>query len=138
MPAGEESTIPESNTVEAEAEAAKQVAIEAENEAAALAAETEDQPDPVKPESLPAEAIDTELVQAAVAKAAAPKPAAPSQSRLAQLQARVAKDPLDGEAQLALLADVEAKGDLERTRQVYEDFLKVFPDQVSVTLLNHS
>ncbi|ORY53977.1 hypothetical protein BCR35DRAFT_310473 [Leucosporidium creatinivorum] len=51
-----------------------------------------------------------------------------SLSRVAQLTARVEKDPLDGEAQLALLQDAEQKGDLERTREVYENFLKVFPD----------
>ncbi|GAA5902824.1 hypothetical protein JCM8208_006485 [Rhodotorula glutinis] len=49
-------------------------------------------------------------------------------SRVAQLTARVEKDPLDGEAQLALLQDAESKGDLERTREVYEKFLAVFPD----------
>ncbi|KAK4705927.1 cleavage stimulation factor subunit 3, partial [Phenoliferia sp. Uapishka_3] len=49
-------------------------------------------------------------------------------SRVAQLTARVENDPLDGEARLALLADAEQKGDLERTREVYEDFLKIFPD----------
>ncbi|BGO88812.1 hypothetical protein NBRC10512_002167 [Rhodotorula toruloides] len=51
-----------------------------------------------------------------------------SLSRVAQLTARVEKDPLDGEAQLALLQDAEQKGDLERTREVYERFLSVFPD----------
>lgn len=54
-----------------------------------------------------------------------------SLSRVAQLTARVERDPLDGEAQLALLQDAEQKGDLERTREVYENFLKVFPDAVS-------
>lgn len=57
--------------------------------------------------------------------------AASSLSRVAQLTARVEKDPLDGEAQLALLHDAEQKGDLERTREVYERFLSVFPDAVS-------
>lgn len=67
---------------------------------------------------------------AALAFAARAKSAAPV-SRVAQLTARVESDPLDGEARLALLADAEQKGDLERTREVYEDFLKVFPDAVS-------
>ncbi|GAA6055006.1 hypothetical protein JCM3770_000490 [Rhodotorula araucariae] len=60
----------------------------------------------------------------------APKAAKPTSglSRVAQLTARVEKDPLDGEAQLALLHDAEQKGDLERTREVYEKFLSVFPD----------
>ncbi|GAA5990953.1 hypothetical protein JCM11641_007443 [Rhodosporidiobolus odoratus] len=62
-----------------------------------------------------------------VAAAAKPK-AASSLSRVAQLTARVERDPLDGEAQLALLHDAVAKGDLERTREVYEKFLAVFPD----------
>lgn len=53
-------------------------------------------------------------------------------SRVAQLSARVEKDPLDGEARLALIADAVQKGDLERTREVYEEFLKVFPDAVSL------
>ncbi|GAA5979059.1 hypothetical protein JCM10908_002790 [Rhodotorula pacifica] len=51
-----------------------------------------------------------------------------SLSRVAQLTARIEKDPLDGQAQLALLHDAESKGDLERTREVYERFLSVFPD----------
>lgn len=55
----------------------------------------------------------------------------PAVSRSAQLLKRVEQDPLDGEARLALLADAESKGDLERTREVYEDFLKVFPSAVS-------
>lgn len=53
-------------------------------------------------------------------------------SKLAQLTARIEKDPYDGEAQLALLAEVEAKGDLERTREVYEEFLRIFPNAVSI------
>ena len=61
----------------------------------------------------------------------AAKVAAAPLSRVAQLNARIEKDPLDGEARLALLADAEQKGDLERTREVYEDFLRVFPDAVS-------
>lgn len=65
--------------------------------------------------------------QAFAARTKAPAPV----SRVAQLTARVESDPLDGEARLALLADAEQKGDLERTREVYEDFLKVFPDAVS-------
>jgi cleavage stimulation factor subunit 3 len=52
-------------------------------------------------------------------------------SRVAQLTARIERDPLDADAQLALIADAEQKGDLERTREVYENFLKVFPDAVS-------
>jgi hypothetical protein len=55
-------------------------------------------------------------------------------SRFAQLTARVERDPLDGEAQLALLQDAVQKGDLERTREVYEKFLTVFPDAVSLQL----
>lgn len=55
-----------------------------------------------------------------------------SLSRFAQLTARVERDPLDGEAQLALLQDAVQKGDLERTREVYEKFLTVFPDAVSL------
>lgn len=56
-------------------------------------------------------------------------------SKFDQLTARLAKDPRDGEARLALLADVEAKGDLERTREVYEEFLTVFPDAVSLPIV---
>lgn len=61
----------------------------------------------------------------------ATKASAAPLSRVSQLNARIEKDPLDGEARLALLADAEQKGDLERTREVYEDFLRVFPDAVS-------
>ncbi|SGY68797.1 BQ5605_C004g02920 [Microbotryum silenes-dioicae] len=55
-------------------------------------------------------------------------------SRVAQLSARIENDPYDHEAQLALLHEVEQKGDLEKTREVYESFLKVFPDAVSARL----
>ncbi|BGP13243.1 mRNA 3'-end-processing protein rna14 [Rhodosporidiobolus nylandii] len=63
-----------------------------------------------------------------VAAAAPKQKAASTLSRVAQLTARVERDPLDGEAQLALLQDALQKGDLERTREVYEKFLSVFPD----------
>ncbi|GAA5863399.1 hypothetical protein JCM1840_007513 [Sporobolomyces johnsonii] len=74
--------------------------------------------------------VDTpQLAAPAANRPAAPKAKATSSlSRVAQLTARVEKDPLDGEAQLALLHDAEQKGDLERTREVYEKFLAVFPD----------
>ncbi|GAA5959836.1 hypothetical protein JCM8115_004873 [Rhodotorula mucilaginosa] len=61
-------------------------------------------------------------------RTAAVAAATSSLSRVAQLTARIEKDPLDGQAQLALLHDAESKGDLERTREVYERFLFVFPD----------
>lgn len=65
-------------------------------------------------------------------RTAAVAAATSSLSRVAQLTARIEKDPLDGQAQLALLHDAESKGDLERTREVYERFLFVFPDAVSL------
>lgn len=65
-------------------------------------------------------------------RTAAAAAATSSLSRVAQLTARIEKDPLDGQAQLALLHDAESKGDLERTREVYERFLSVFPDAVSL------
>lgn len=71
--------------------------------------------------------------QAALAFAARTKGTA--KTRVAQLQARVEKDPLDGDARLALVKDAEEKGDLERTREVYNEFLKVFPDAVCLLLL---
>ena len=52
-------------------------------------------------------------------------------SRVAQLMKRIELNPLDGEARLARIVDAESKGDLERTREIYEDFLKVFPDAVN-------
>lgn len=55
-------------------------------------------------------------------------------SRVAQLSKRIEANPLDGEARLALIVDAESKGDLERTREIYEDFLKVFPDAVRASL----
>ncbi|GAA5920123.1 hypothetical protein JCM1841_004448 [Sporobolomyces salmonicolor] len=81
------------------------------------------------PADVPAK-VDTPQPAAPAANGpAAPKAKATSSlSRVAQLTARVEKDPLDGEAQLALLHDAEQKGDLERTREVYEKFLAVFPD----------
>lgn len=51
-------------------------------------------------------------------------------SRLARLRQRVEKDPFDGQAWLELISDAVQKGDLERTREVYEGFLKAFPDNV--------
>lgn len=53
------------------------------------------------------------------------------QSRLALLKQSVEKDPSDGEAWLELIADAEKKGDLEKTREVYQSFLEHFPDAVS-------
>ncbi|GAA5924269.1 cleavage polyadenylation factor subunit RNA14 [Sporobolomyces koalae] len=78
------------------------------------------------PSSTEVPKIDTPTV-VAPSKPAATKPTS-SLSRVAQLTQRVEKNPLDGEAQLALLQEVEAKGDLERTREVYEKFLNTFPD----------
>ncbi|GAA5894906.1 cleavage polyadenylation factor subunit RNA14 [Sporobolomyces salmoneus] len=73
--------------------------------------------------------VDTPtLPSAATTSKPAPSKPTSSLSRIAQLNQRVEKDPLDGEAQLALLQEVEAKGDLERTREVYEKFLTTFPD----------
>lgn len=76
------------------------------------------------------------IPSAVVFTSAAPAPVAPhsvpTTSKLAQLEARISKNPLDGAARLALLHEVEGKGDLERTRQVYEDFLATFPDAVSL------
>ncbi|BGP22110.1 mRNA 3'-end-processing protein rna14 [Rhodotorula toruloides] len=87
-------------------------------------------PPPAAPATSAAPAEDAPHVSASTA-VADPKgkgAATSSLSRVAQLTARVEKDPLDGEAQLALLQDAEQKGDLERTREVYEKFLSVFPD----------
>jgi cleavage stimulation factor subunit 3 len=47
-----------------------------------------------------------------------------------QLRQRLEQDQEDGEAWLALIADAEKKGDLESTREVYESFLAIFPDNV--------
>ena len=80
---------------------------------------------PVVPSSSDALVAAGRLAPSAVGKAPL--------SRVAQLNARVEKDALDGEARLALIADAVQKGDLERTREVYEDFLRVFPDAVSHT-----
>lgn len=78
--------------------------------------------------------VDTPtIVPPASSTTSKPPPTKPtsSLSRVAQLAQRVDKNPLDGEAQLALLQEVESKGDLERTREVYEKFLSTFPDAVS-------
>ncbi|GAA6062293.1 hypothetical protein JCM10212_004381 [Sporobolomyces blumeae] len=94
----------------------------------------------VDPSSLPS--TTAPAAAAAAAATAQPstattttKPAQPtstkptsSLSRIAQLQQAIERDPLDGQAQLALLKEVESKGDLDRTRATYEEFLKVFPD----------
>ncbi|POW08646.1 hypothetical protein PSTT_07363 [Puccinia striiformis] len=56
------------------------------------------------------------------------QPQQPVLSRLASLRQRVEKDPMDGEAWIELINDSVKKGDLEKTREVYESFLKYFPD----------
>jgi cleavage stimulation factor subunit 3 len=96
-------------------------------------------PPPAAPATSAAPADDAASAPSVSANTAAADPkakgaATSSLSRVAQLTARVEKDPLDGEAQLALLQDAEQKGDLERTREVYERFLSVFPDAVSSRL----
>ena len=52
----------------------------------------------------------------------------PPLTRAQQLKQRVEEEPTDSQAWLALIADAEQKGDLERTREVYEAFFKVYPD----------
>jgi len=59
----------------------------------------------------------------------------PPLTRSAQLLQRIEQEPEDGEAWLALVADAESKGDLEGTREVYEQFLKIFPDSVRYPFL---
>lgn len=59
-------------------------------------------------------------------------------TRLAKLKQRVDKDRFDGEAWSELIIDALQKGDLERTRDVYEGFLKAFPDNVGRFLFLHS
>lgn len=54
----------------------------------------------------------------------------PIPSKTEQLRQRVQEMPEDGEAWQELVHEAERKGDLERTRQVYEDFLRHFPDAV--------
>ncbi|GAA5850924.1 hypothetical protein JCM8547_009132 [Rhodosporidiobolus lusitaniae] len=77
---------------------------------------------------VPAAVATPPLPSSSGASQTKPQKAQSSLSRVAQLTARVERDPLDGEAQLALLQDAVQKGDLERTREVYEKFLTVFPD----------
>lgn len=74
----------------------------------------------------------------AAALAFAAKTKGQALTRVAQLQARIQKDPLDGEAHLALIQDAEKKGDLERTREVYESFFAAFPDCVSCLSIDSS
>ncbi|KAK9897245.1 Suf-domain-containing protein [Cystobasidium minutum MCA 4210] len=49
-------------------------------------------------------------------------------SRLQKLRQRIEKDKFDGEAWLELINDALQKGDLEKTREIYSNFLKNFPD----------
>lgn len=51
-------------------------------------------------------------------------------SRLQKLRKRVEVNKFDGEAWLELINDALQKGDLDRTREVYDQFLKHFPDNV--------
>ncbi|KAK4046434.1 mRNA 3'-end-processing protein rna14 [Microbotryomycetes sp. JL201] len=75
------------------------------------------------------DAADSETKTGTIASLPSFKPRLPGAlSKVAQLTARIERDPLDAEAQLALIRDAERKGDLERTREVYENFFKYFPD----------
>ncbi|KAI9612158.1 hypothetical protein H4Q26_008251 [Puccinia striiformis f. sp. tritici PST-130] len=62
------------------------------------------------------------------------QPQQPVLSRLASLRQRVEKDPMDGEAWIELINDSVKKGDLEKTREVYESFLKYFPDAIGESM----
>jgi cleavage stimulation factor subunit 3 len=67
-------------------------------------------------------------------EAAAPPPVAVD--RIAQLEDRIRSDPRGAmDAWLALIAEHRAKNDIEQSRQVYERFLAVFPQAVSVNFL---
>ncbi|GAA97709.1 hypothetical protein E5Q_04388 [Mixia osmundae IAM 14324] len=48
-------------------------------------------------------------------------------TKLGQLKQRIERDPVDSEAWRALIDDALQKGDLERTREVYDEFFTVFP-----------
>lgn len=75
---------------------------------------------------------DVSTPQPTVVAPVAARPARPTQgpplTRAQQLKQRVEDEPTDSQAWLALIADAEQKGDLERTREVYEGFFKVYPD----------
>lgn len=49
-----------------------------------------------------------------------------------KLEARIAQDVFDVDAWVSLLAEVQAKEDLDKIRDTYERFLKQFPTSVSV------
>lgn len=51
-------------------------------------------------------------------------------SRLQKLRKRIETNKFDGEAWLELINDALQKGDLDRTREVYDQFLMNFPDNV--------
>lgn len=51
-------------------------------------------------------------------------------SRLQKLRKRVEVNKFDGEAWLEIINDALQKGDLDRTREVYDQFLQNFPDNV--------
>lgn len=73
-------------------------------------------------------ATDPNVARQAAAQLLQSKPQ--NMSRLAKLRQRVEKDRFDGEAWLELIADAMQKGDLERTREVFQSFLTAFPDNV--------
>lgn len=64
-----------------------------------------------------------------------PKPVAAisgiNQSKTATLRQRIEGNPIDSDAWLTLITDAETKGDLDKTREVYEEFFKVYPESVS-------
>lgn len=55
-------------------------------------------------------------------------------AKITVMKNRIDEDPKDGEAWQNYLTLTEERGDLEKTRQVYEELLKVFPDSVCFVL----
>lgn len=84
---------------------------------------------PIKPTPL---ATDPNLARQTAAQLLQNRPQ--TFSRLQKLRQRIEKDKFDGDAWLELINDAQQKGDLEKTREVYSNFLSNFPDNVRVFL----
>jgi hypothetical protein len=87
------------------------------------------------PQTAPSAAIDPNVAKASAAQLLARKQNTSGNllTRIAKLRQRIEKNRFDGEAWVELIQDALNKGDLEKSRETFEGFLKCFPDNVSPT-----
>lgn len=85
------------------------------------------------PQAGPSTFIDPNVAKASAAQLLARKQNTSGNllTRIAKLRQRIEKNRFDGEAWVELIQDALNKGDLEKSRETFEGFLKCFPDNVS-------